>query len=102
MSIKDSYFKDDDDDDDNNNNNNNNNNIENTAVSVLTGLRATWFLKARERVSSERYEMNLLSVEGVRDSDPSSVGIGVHGEGGNAVPLPHIFLLKNFFLGYRV
>jgi hypothetical protein len=36
MSIKESYFKDEDD----NNNNNNNNNIENTAVSVVTGLRA--------------------------------------------------------------
>jgi len=37
-------------------------------------------------VLSERYEMNLLSVEGVRDNAPSSVGIDV-AEGGNA-PTP--------------
>ena len=62
----------DDDDDD----------IENTAVSIASGLRAGWFLKARERGLSERYEMNLLSVEGVRDIAPSSVGIGVALGGG--------------------
>jgi hypothetical protein len=88
MSIKDSCFKDDDDDDDDDDDNI----IANTEVSIVTGLRAGWFLKARGIVLSERYEMNLLSVEGVRDIAPSCVGIGVAwvGEGGNAPP-PYFF-----------
>jgi len=67
----------------------------------VTGLRAGWFLKARERVLSERYEMNLLSVKGARDIVPCSVGIGV-AQGGNELPPPNIFIPKNFFLGYCV
>ena len=45
---------------------------------------------------SERYEMNLLSVEGVSDIPPSSVCIGV--AWGRMHP-PHIFFyLRIFFL----
>ena len=56
---------------------------------MVTGLRAGWFLKAGGKVLSERYEMNLLSVEGVSDIPPSSVGIGV--AWGGCTPPPTYF-----------
>jgi hypothetical protein len=73
-------------DDDKNNNNNNN---QGSAASIMTWLRARWFLKARG-VLSVRYEMNLHSLEEIINISPNSGGIGTAWVGGRMPPPPNI------------